>query len=75
MANTESQTSRIVGPASLADIIGTGQAHPTEKSAGLSRDHSLDSGRARVLAESAGRNIDPRFLSHGTNFTIRRRFA
>ncbi|PJE73871.1 MAG: hypothetical protein COV01_03455 [Candidatus Taylorbacteria bacterium CG10_big_fil_rev_8_21_14_0_10_41_48] len=75
MANTESQTSRIVGPASLADILGTGQDRHTEKSSGLSHGHSLDSGRARVLAESAAGNIDPRFLGFGTNFTVRRRFV
>jgi len=75
MSNIESQAHRIVGPASLADILGTDDKHPTGKPCVSSSGDPFGYDRARVLVESAGGNIDPRFVGLGTNFTVRRRFV
>jgi len=75
MSNIEGQGHRIVGPASLAEILGTGSRPPVAKPLVPSPDGPSDYDRARVLAESAGGNIDPRFVGLGTNMTVRRRFA
>lgn len=74
MSNPEGQIHRIVGPASLADILGTASKPPIRRPLGSSPDDSSAYDRARVLAESAGHNVDPRFVGLGDRVTVSRKF-
>lgn len=74
MSNIEGQTHRVVGPASLADILGTGSRPPIATPLASSHGESSGYDRASVLAESAGRNIDPRFVGLGSRVTVDRKF-
>jgi hypothetical protein len=70
MSNIEGQQAYrvVVGPVTRAQILGLDTKHPEPPK-------PLGDSKARILAESAGGNIDPRFVGLGTNMTVRRRFA
>jgi hypothetical protein len=78
MSNIEGQSHRIIGPATLADILGSKPKLPIIEQSPPGEE--ADEGpaiytRSVILAESVGKGVIPGFCSLGTGVTVPRHFA